>query len=480
MEWNKQPCPYVKTVLRQVQKGEQTQELRLPEEMPDIGRVLCSWGQTVIRNKEWRGDQLSVSGGVTASVLYVPENTSEAQTVALWLPFQMKWTLPHTQREGTARVRALLQGLDARILSARKIMLRSSVSILCEALEKAEAEIAQPADTPEGVELLTNVYPAVLPREAGEKLFSVEDEVHIPNVKKWISFSVEPELTEQSVVGSRAVLRGNGKLHYLYFDQEGRVCSGNQEMPFAQFVDLDREYESEAAADVLLSVTALETEVTDDRVKVQCGLDGQYVIWDRVLLEVVEDAYSPMCALEIQMQDLKIPMELENRTETFLPQCQFREGNIQNVTFFPDHPTAYREGERVSVGLSGEFQILYADTEGVLQCERESWTEELAFPVGENAQLNVGLQIVGAMPDVQVKVNLQTVANPSIPMVAGITAGEMKTPEENRPTLILRRMEADSLWLLAKESGSTVAAIRKANGLTQEPEWGQMLLIPIA
>jgi LysM repeat protein len=40
-------------------------------------------------------------------------------------------------------------------------------------------------------------------------------------------------------------------------------------------------------------------------------------------------------------------------------------------------------------------------------------------------------------------------------------------------------MDTDSLWELAKETGSTMDAIRKANGLTQEPRQGQMLLIPV-
>jgi LysM repeat protein len=40
-------------------------------------------------------------------------------------------------------------------------------------------------------------------------------------------------------------------------------------------------------------------------------------------------------------------------------------------------------------------------------------------------------------------------------------------------------MDSDSLWNLAKASGSTMAAIRKANQLTQDPQPGQMLLIPV-
>ncbi len=40
-------------------------------------------------------------------------------------------------------------------------------------------------------------------------------------------------------------------------------------------------------------------------------------------------------------------------------------------------------------------------------------------------------------------------------------------------------MGQEPLWELAKESLSTVEAIRQANGLTEDPTPNQMLLIPV-
>ena len=51
-------------VLREVQNMELTQELRLTDSMPDIGHILCAWGQPILRGKEWRSDTVSFSGGM--------------------------------------------------------------------------------------------------------------------------------------------------------------------------------------------------------------------------------------------------------------------------------------------------------------------------------------------------------------------------------------------------------------------------------
>lgn len=43
------------TALEEVQNCEASQEIKLPDGMPDIGQILSAWGQVILRGKEWRG-----------------------------------------------------------------------------------------------------------------------------------------------------------------------------------------------------------------------------------------------------------------------------------------------------------------------------------------------------------------------------------------------------------------------------------------
>ena len=117
LQWKSAHHAYLRSAVHQIQNQEQTLELRLTEDMPDIGRVLCCWGQVQLRSKEWRTDTIHVSGGVNVWVLYVPEDGSEPRTIESWIPFQMKWDLPDGQHEGDIRVQCLLRFLDARVVS---------------------------------------------------------------------------------------------------------------------------------------------------------------------------------------------------------------------------------------------------------------------------------------------------------------------------------------------------------------------------
>ena len=90
LQFEKKPCRYLQRNVREVKDQEQTQEVKLPEGMPDIGTILGTWGQCVMRSKEWHEDGMNVAGGVMAWVLYTPEDGSQPQSVDAWIPFQMK------------------------------------------------------------------------------------------------------------------------------------------------------------------------------------------------------------------------------------------------------------------------------------------------------------------------------------------------------------------------------------------------------
>ena len=64
-------------------------------------------------------------------------------------------------------------------------------------------------------------------------------------------------------------------------------------------------------------------------------------------------------------------------------------------------------------------------------------------------------------------------------IIADTYLGSPREKDPDRPSLILRRAGEQGLWDMAKAAGTTVDVIRRANGLTEEPAPGSMLLIPV-
>ena len=492
LQLDRRECPFLRCNVRQTQNLEQTQEVRLPEGMPDIGRVLCAWGQGTLRSKEWRNEGMTVTGSMQIWVLYAPEDGSEPRSVEVTLPFSGKWSFPESKREGIMLVSVQIWDVDARVLSSRKMMVRATAGVQAQALEMTQAAVFNPGQLPEGVEVLRQTYPAVLPREAGEKQFLVDEDLQLEAMpRKILACQVQPVVTEQAAAGSRVVLRGECRVHLVYMDEADQLRSEDMSLPFAQLSQLDQDYDKDATAQVMMAVTNVDAQITDGVAHLQCGIVGQYVIYDRCLLEVAEDAYSPFMPVEPRLEELALPMLLEARQEKLdmTLEMPVTAEKVVDVTCMTAQPTVYREGNAAVVELPGCVQALYWDEEGNLRCERQNWCGRTELTAGEACIVTadqVALQQASALMmgdklriDGGASLAIVSTARQEMPMVTGLLVGERNGMDPRRPSLILQRMGESGLWELAKACGSTVVAIEQANGLQGEPQLGQMLLIPV-
>lgn len=495
MEFGKNVYPCLRQNAQQVQYQEQTQEVRLPDGLPDIGNILAAWGQCILRSKEWRSDGMNVSGGLMAWVLYAPADGSEPRSIETWLPVQMKWSFSDSSREGTIRTAWQLRGIDARMLSARKLMVRATVGVMGEALEPWDAEVCVPEQVPEDVQLLRKSYPAMIPQEAGEKTFSVDEELTLPGgspaAEKIVYCDLMPVLTEQTVLGGKAVVKGTVRMHLLYRGVDGQLHSVDLDCGFSQFSDLDRDYGKDATLSTIMAVSGLEPELLDGGIRLKCGLVAQYVVCDQVMLELVEDAYSTNRAVTTQMKELYIPMLLDTRHEMMRVEAAVsgQPQQIVDTAVCAEFPMVRRAGDLAELEIPGTFQVLYYDEEGNLQGTTTRWSGMWELPAGDGASVSGSVQSVSRPQTVvsadqmelwaEVQSEALATAQRGIPMVTGLELGEVMAANPSRPSLILRRAGESSLWELAKANGSTMQAIRAANQLSDEPLDDRILLIPV-
>ena len=494
LQFEKTAVPVLNTALQEIRNLELTHEVKLSDGMPDIGRVLTSWGQILLRSKEWNRDEISVSGGVMIWTLYLPEDGTEPRSVESWVPFQMSWDIGAETREGAICMIPLLRFVDGRGTSSRKMMLRAGISALAKAYSPSEREIFRPGEVPEDVQLLNRTYPVRVPKEAGEKVFLLDEELSLPEsqpgIEKLISYVLKPDVGERRIVGNRFVFKGNGNLHLVYRCPEGKIRTWDFELPFSQFAELDDRYSDEAKGDIHLAVTSLEMDLPDSgKLRVKAGMVGQYLVDDQLLLELTEDAYSPIREVEPMRESLPIPSVLDERTEyvTAVQSVPGLSGQSADVNFLPDFPKQRKNGE---LELPGLFQVLSYGEGGSLQSTNARWEGKTGYATEEHTSVQAVPQIVGQPEGIpgsdgmnlgaRMRLWLRTDAETELPMVTGLSLGERQEPEPGRPSLVLCRAGDADLWTIAKRNGSTVKAIMEANGLETEPEESRMLLIPIS
>lgn len=270
------------------------------------------------------------------------------------------------------------------------------------------------------------------------------------------------------------------------------MSSWDFEIPFSQYTELEQEYGHDAQVQIIPLVTGLELEVGEQgRLRLKAGISGQYMIYDTREISVIEDAYSPDRALSLTVETVELPTVLERQSQRIRGEqtAPFGSSRVADLGFFAGTPKTQRRGDNLAIELPGTFQTLYYDREGLLQAGTIHWSSEMSVGMDENADMSIWSASCGkptAVPGEdstllrgELLMDTVTTAVESLPAVAALQLGDATLKDPHRPSLILRRTGHDDLWSIAKKNGSTVDAIRNANGLQGEPDPEKMLLIPV-
>ena len=237
----------------------------------------------------------------------------------------------------------------------------------------------------------------------------------------------------------------------------------------------------------MLCLTNGEVDLDGEgHIRVKCGMTGQYMVEDLQMLELTADAYCPGRVVTLETGFLELPAILESRRETIYGEQAIpaEAGTVADLDFLSDFPRQQRAGEGISLELPGMVQMVYYAEDGSLQSASLRWNGQQTIPADWNcaiAALPLGAQ--AELPSgsrnlrLEVPVQMTVTGNRGLPMITGMELGEPVS--KDGPSLILRRAGETGLWDMAKASGSTMEAIRKANSLEAEPAPGQMLLIPV-
>ena len=324
-----------------------------------------------------------------------------------------------------------------------------------------------------------------------EKQFSLEETLELSaNMAapdKILYCKLCPVVTEQKIMADKLIFRGDCVLHLLYLGNDGQLYRWNGNVPFSQYAELDRDCSDHAEPVIELAVTNLDLEKnTEGKLHLKAGILGQFMICDRENVSIVEDVYSPRRQIAIQTESVTLPSLLDAVEETVKAQISTEDMGdvVADVQFYPDIPQMYRDRDGVHCELTGVFSVLDRDMEGNFQNLVRSWSENKTLQADDNVKLDIQMKpaLVGVRGDIMeadVPVTIRYWAETALPMVTEVEMGEPQDPDPNRPTLVLRRKGEQSLWELAKETGSTVERIQDANGLVGEPDSAKMLLIPV-
>ena len=468
---------------------EQSGEILIPETLPELGRVIDSYGAVLIQDRSVDNGSATVSGSIQVGILYVPAGEEGVERLDLTLPFTVTKKVP-TQPDSILYCWCWLRSIDARFVNSRKLLIRAGLCSELTLLTPAELTLHQMKDCPRGLICKTETYPMRLPLCAAEKEIQIADEVLMPEdgpgAERLLKAQCTVTVTERRILGEKAVFQGALELHILAATEDGDIFNWSGSVPYSQYVELDRSCAEtdDLSVQPILRHLEIDTDGQPDsrRLLVNVSFTAQTLLWGDVPVTLTEDAYYLKGEFAPQWESCTLNSCLDrvetDRSETLdLPDDAER---VVDWTCFQDRIAATADGTKARGNLY--VNLLYYDRSGSLQgrmlrrelhLERQAertadWCCEVE-PIRELTRQ--GRQMV--MP-----VRLQQRYCQNAPM-RNLCGGEVtEVPREAGPSLLVMSASGE-LWQIARDNGSTVRAIQTANELEEAAlSRERLLLIP--
>ena len=329
--------------------------------------------------------------------------------------------------------------------------------------------------------------------------FLVSDELTLPagqpTPETILCVSTVPEITERRIVGSKAVFKGSAEIRILYQATDGSICAVSQTFPFSQYCQLAGDYDEEQLR-LCMAVTSCDAELPTEggTMAVSAGLLAQCLVTKTVTLPFCEDAFATHGTLQAEWKEFTFDCQLDRQVQQLALRDTLRGEPLRSVidsAVFVDFPRTEPVEQGVRVTVPVNVRVLGLDAEGMMQglsgaaraeteLPAECWAvcrasaalrpEGSASPSGDGAELRAALTMDAGF-----------FAQQTLRTLSAGTIDPPAEPEARRPSRVIRAgLDGGPVWDVAKQYGTSVAAICAANGLSgEEIEAGGMLLIPM-
>lgn len=475
---------------------EETTELIVPDSCPDVQAILDSTAVCCLRDQEILSGSFTVSGAFQASALYTAEDDGTLWSMDAYLPFTAKLVREEIQSDSRGIAEIRIRSVDARILNSRKIMIRVSYAIRLTVYGTALLKLWD-TDGEDGVQLLHEKETGTFPITTASKPVSLLETIELPTagsqVRKIVKAIPDIQLSESSIIEGRAVLKGLISLHLMYLLEDGQLNCFDVQLPLSQYLELETNPEGGTPwASALLSDFQIDPDEAGGYT-VKISIQLQVVIWKQVEISLITDGYCTNREFHAEYEGHRIRQTLDEPSLT-----RNAEGVIQGTirklvdcSAWVDFPVCRREPDEVQVESTAMIHVLYYDESDQLRGETVKAEVKGAFALNDGATCYADADAAGSCytspngagstVSCPVSLSARCFAEKQVQGMCAASVGEKTEADTNRPSLIVRRTGGKSLWNIAKSCGTTMQAIREANGISGDSiEEEQLLLIPIA
>lgn len=489
-------------LLRNVSAETAEGDVIVPDTQGDIGTVLLVRTDCAIETKEPNGERMTLTGNVSAHILYLPAEGGGMEAIHVVLPF--RHTFPCKGERCFVTATAQTGKTEWYLYHSRKLNLKVTVWIQKQLSEDCSYRVLDGCVSDGETEMKYVSVPTVKAHVCTEQILAVRERTELsaslPDIRKLLFWEGEIRNPETELMTGKAMVKGEILLRFFYDSTEDTAEYAEHVIPFTEVVDaagVSEGMESECYMAISgLSVKSDETSEGDCRLLfADAKMTVQIQAFETETAELTEDlfctetplkcTYGSVCYSELRPMK-RIDMEIRERVT-----CGDRP-SVSDVHFLQAScwiTAATTDGDRTTVEGRCDVSVLYQSDGGeycsltkeipLLQELEGTWqTGDLRAEAGHfSYQLYADdeMEIRGA---IYIEGSAEKTEEASC--VFRAEAAEESEKNAVRPSLVICFVQKeDTLWSIAKRYSVTQEKIIKANQLNGDVlTAGQKIFIP--
>lgn len=497
LEFNHTRIPYLKRITREVKYQEETCDAIVPDSYPDIGVIVDSYADPIIRGKDCREGSVIVSGGIKGGIIYIPEGQSEPKDLEFYIPFTVKLENPALSEQAKIISSVRVRSVDGKMINSRKAMLRVNLGCEMEAFLQDEMVLYHLQSQPQTMRIQEKSYLIQLPMEVSEKSFVVGDTLELPvtspPIDKICKALCRLEMTETKLIGNKGVFKGLVICKIAYLSDDQRIHVYEQQLPFSQYCEFNTDYD-EDHVEIVPVITGydLEEQPQQRQVSLTVNILAQAIVSGRREICVINDAYCLDCELLPQWQyyslDSLLDSQRERKNVQHTVECMAQE--VADADVYLDYPISDYSEDQVQVKCAADIHILSTNQNGDYCGKSEKTDISQIFSLASGGKCSSDVSMTGGcytaalMNGVEARFDVilrnQFYCEQSVKALCDAKIEPMGEAFDT-PSAILKKVSQDtSLWELGKHYHACAELIRQANQLTGDYlEDEAVLLIPM-
>lgn len=479
-------------------------ETIVPDQLPDIGRLLTSEGQVFLRSCETHDGKAELRGVIRAVVLYTADNDPSIQKMNFEIPFVM---IGECEKD-TSVLRASIRAEDftTRTLNPRKVQAQCRLLASLEPYRKAEVSYSTEVEAPEELGIETQLQEELLSTVAflPEKDFTYEETLALSasrgSAADILLTRIRGTVSDAKIIGKKIAVKGTYFVDCLFKYTSGTCEMSSFELPFSQIIDCENDVDAEMKVMAVLHLTGAETKLImaeEDRPSLSFTAYShlELTLVQEKKVPILSDLYSTVYPEEIEMGRMRLlsPAELTVRRQIVQESLELGAAAASVLSVRAEcGSVALSHSDGVSeLHAPLRVHLIYQGEEGrILAAERNLEARLLLPDLGDKNVIitaESGDELSAAPTGDGIALRLPVdfyIRESTAHQVGFVSAARCDTehPKDlsKAPSLILRRRGAgESLWSIAKHYGTTISEILAANGGGEsELTPGELILIP--